>query len=122
MNGVRKRGALERAKDYVVKPSVHIGLYMAGVGSVAGGASGFVGGLADYLYVNGPAMIGDVLGGSWHDVVYHAAEAAGGAAAAGAYAAAAGAFAGYAGGSLITGRLLGSFSSFFGRVFRPQKK
>jgi hypothetical protein len=95
---------------------------MAGVGSVAGGASGFVSGLADYLYANGPAMLGDLLGGSWQDMLYHASAAAGGASAAGAYAAAAGAFAGYAGGYLVTGRMFGSFSSFFGRVFRAQKK
>jgi len=116
-----KRSAVERTKSYLTKPSTHIGVYLAGWGALIGGSGGILKGAYDAFYAEGPLIATDALRGAWLDVGYHLGAAAGMAFAASAVFAEAGAFVGYAGGSLMTDRVLGYASSFSRWVFGGSK-
>lgn len=117
-----KRGVVERTRGYFANPSTHVGFYMAGIGSMAGGTGGIVKGVADLIYADGPTIFGDICRGSWQEALYHTAAAATNVLATSAYVASAGAVIGYVGGSLVTDRILGRVSSFFGRILSGYKK
>jgi len=119
--GGDKRGAADRTKSYLTKPSTHVGVYAAGWGALIGGSGGLVKGVYDALYAEGPLIVADALKGSWQDAAYHLGEAAGRAFATSAVFAEASAFVGYAGGSLMTDRVLGYASSFSRWIFGGSK-
>jgi len=116
-----KRGVVERTRGYFTSPSMHVGFYMAGVGSAVGGTGGLLKGIADELLVDGPMIAGDIAKGSWQEAMYHTGVAVGNVLATSAYVTAAGAFIGYVGGTLVTDRVLGYVSSFFGSVLRGKR-
>lgn len=117
-----KRGITGRTRGYLAKPSTHVGFYVAGIGSVIGGAGGLAKGVADSLFAYGPEILSNLTRGSWQEAAYRTGIAVASALETSAYVTAAGAFVGYAGGSLVTDRLLGYISSFFGSVLRGPRR
>jgi hypothetical protein len=116
-----KRGTVERTKDYLTKPSTHVGIYAAGCGALIGMSGGTLKGVYDALYVEGPLIAEDVAMRSWQGAGYHFLEAADRVFATSAAFAEAGTFVGYAGGSLVTDRVLGYASSFLKWIFGGSK-
>ena len=113
----KKRPILGRGfgkiKNYFLKPSTHGGFYLSGIGCFVGGLGGLVREIGLTAYSEGPDIVTKISSGMWYEAGCQLVASATRMFLNSAYIAGAGGCIGYIGGTIITGKICDTISSFF---------